>query len=77
MQYLVVPEDHPMATRDINDLSIADFKEDTFLSSTYQDLAIRAFSNVCEELGFSPKYTVVAEGSMIIHLVEMRQGITL
>ena len=76
-KYLVVPKNHPSANKDIKDLSFADFKNDTFLFSTYQNLYIKAVSNMCEAFGFSPKYITVADESMLILWVEMQRGITL
>ena len=74
---IVIPRDHRKAKTPVCELKVADFKDDTFLFSTHQDLAIRAFSNTCEKFGFLPKYTMVADESMILLWVEMQRGITL
>ncbi|MDR2355676.1 MAG: LysR family transcriptional regulator [Clostridiales Family XIII bacterium] len=76
-KYIVVPKNHPMANKKIEDLSPADFKEDTFLFSTHQSLAIRTFLSTCQNFGFIPKYTTIADESMLILWVEMGRGITL
>jgi DNA-binding transcriptional LysR family regulator len=76
-KYIVVPKDHPMGKKCANDLSLADFKEDTFLFSTHQGLAIGTFLSTCEKFGFSPKYTTLSDESMLILWVEMGRGITL
>lgn len=74
---LVVYKNHPLANKDIKELSFADFRNDTFLFTTYQNIYIRAVSNICEEYGFTPRYMTVADESMIILCVEMERGITL
>ena len=74
---IVVPKSHPRAKAAICDLKVADFKDDTFIFSTHQDLAIRAFTTICEKFGFLPKCTLVADESMILLSVEMQRGITL
>ncbi len=74
---LVVHKNHPLANKDFKDLSFDEFKNETFLFTTYQNLYIREVSNICREYGFSPKYITVADESMIILWVEMQRGITL
>jgi DNA-binding transcriptional LysR family regulator len=76
-KYIVVPRNHPMANKNSRELSLIDFKDDTFLFTTHQNLTIRVFTNTCEGFGFSPKYITLADESMLILWVEMQRGITL
>ena len=75
--YLVVPKDHPMADKKIEELSLFDFKDDTFLFFEDQKRAIRFFSKKCEEVGFTLKYITTADASMMMLLVELQRGILL
>jgi DNA-binding transcriptional LysR family regulator len=75
--YLIVPKDHPAANKKIEDLSLCDFKDDTFLFYTDQIQAIKSFSRRCESFGFSLKYKTVSCASMMTLSFELRRGIML
>ena len=75
--FLVVPKGHPKTNSKIEELSLSDFKDETFLFFEDQKRAIRHFTKMCEEAGFTLKYITVADASMMMLLVELQRGILL
>jgi DNA-binding transcriptional LysR family regulator len=73
--FLVVPKGHPIAGKKVEELSLVDFKEETFLFFDDQKRAIRHFSKICEEAGFALKYVTADDAGMMMLLVELHRGI--
>jgi len=73
--FIVVPRSHPHAARTAEELSLIDFKDDTFLFFECQSRAIREMSRKCKNAGFNLQYTTVPDSSKMALMLELHKGI--
>ena len=73
--FIVLPRSHPLAGKRAEDLTLYDFRDETFLFFDGQLRAIREFAGQCADAGFELKYATVSDSSMMSLMLEMHKGI--